>query len=108
MKIQQLNEIISVADKKKIISQLKSLEFFECKKFAETKCITTEMLRAAYCQKSDDVADKKGKLVYSGEMCTRVQGWEQYVFIILGIDKRGKDGSTVRKAEFVFASEIEM
>lgn len=108
MKLSFLNEIAALADKKELLARLKEQSFFETAKYAETKGITLSALQSATRAETERYPDKKNKLVYSAELYTHLQGWEQYEFVVLNIDKRGKDGSEKRKLSAVFAAEVEM
>ena len=90
MTIQQLTEIIRIADKKAIIKQLKELGYVDCKKDKELRNLSLVKLFEGELEETDTFSDAKNKFTYEGAIFTQVKGYEQLEFVIVNINDSKK------------------
>ena len=86
MKIEQLTEIIKLAEKVCIISRLTKLGYIDCKKHKQYKHISLVDLFKGNDVETDEYPDSKGKRTYQGGIFTQVKGYEQLEFVIVNIN----------------------
>ena len=90
MTIQQLTEIIRIADKKAITKQLKELGYVDCKKDKELRHLSLVNLFEGELEETDTFSDDKNKFTYEGAILTQVKGYEQLEFVIVNINNSKK------------------
>lgn len=86
MTLEQLTDIIKIADKKLITKQLNVLEYTDCKKDKKLRYLSIETLFNGKLKETETFTDIKGKRTYQGGIFTQVKGYEQSEFIIININ----------------------
>lgn len=104
MNIENLTEIIRLANTRKINKQLEELGYINCAKHKQYKYISLVDIFKGDSQETEVFSDCKGKLTYEGGIITNVQGYEQLEFILININD---DKHPFPIKMFVWAKEIE-
>ena len=86
MTLEQLTEIIKLADQKEISKRLCELSYIDCKKHKRYKNISLEAIFNGNLEETDEFPDTKGKHTYQGAIFRKVVGYEQLEFVMVNIN----------------------
>ena len=85
MTLEQLTEIVKLAEKVCIISRLTKLGYTFCNKDKKLRKVGIVELVNAAKDETDDLTDAQRKHLYNGRICGTVKGYENYEFIYINV-----------------------
>lgn len=107
MKIEELSEIVGLADWRAIEKRLKEAGFRDCKKDKVLRKASLYTIAIAPYEATPYFADAKGR-EYVGNLCHDAEGYEKYEFALVQLlapFKRGCEDLSTQKA-LIYAKEI--
>lgn len=106
MRIEELSDIVKLADLKAITKEMKRLGYINCSDQRQLEKIGIVTLINSIVLRTEDIADSKGKYIYSGHICGTIAGYEKYEFIIINVYYSKPSADPLDKEKTVLETEM--
>lgn len=81
----ELTEIVKLADKTAIDSELEKRGYIYCNEHKKLGKVSIVPLMQRVIDETEDYADSERKHLYNGRICGKVKGYENYEFIYVNV-----------------------
>lgn len=85
MTIEELTEIVKLADKVAFESELKKSGYIYCNNHKKLGKVSIVPLVQAVCAETEDYTDSEHKHLYSGCICDTIKEYENYEFLYINV-----------------------